>query len=122
MSHIANKIHTKNKTLREVFSGQRYKIDSFQREYRWQRKQVEALLSDLSINFFNSYKKGDTLEDVVNYDCYYMGPIVLCEEGNDNSVVDGQQRLTSFSLLFIYIQHLQKQLERDEDLMVDFNS
>lgn len=122
MSHIANKIHTKNKTLREVFSGQRYKIDSFQREYRWQRKQVEALLSDLSINFFNSYKKGDTLEDVVNYDCYYMGPIVLCEEGNDNSVVDGQQRLTSFSLLFIYLQHLQKQLEIDEDLMVDFNS
>lgn len=122
MSHIANKIHTKNKTLREVFSGQRYKIDSFQREYRWQRKQIEALLSDLSINFFNSYTAGDTLEDVVNYDCYYMGPIVLCEEGNDNSVVDGQQRLTSFSLLFIYLQHLQKQLGIDEDLIVDFNS
>lgn len=122
MSHIANKIHTKNKTLREVFSGQRYKIDSFQREYRWQRKQVEALLSDLSINFFNSYTEGNTLEDVVNYDCYYMGPIVLCEEGNDHSVVDGQQRLTSFSLLFIFLQHLQKQLEIDDELLVDFNS
>lgn len=120
MSHIANKIHTKNKSLMEVFTGQRYKIDAFQREYRWQRKQMEALLSDLSINFFNSYKEGDTLEDVVGYDCYYMGPIVLCEDGNDKSVVDGQQRLTSFSLLFIFLQHLQQWLEIDEDIFVDF--
>lgn len=121
MSHIANKIHTKNKTLMEVFTGQRYKIDSFQREYRWQRKQMEALLSDLSINFFNSYQDGDTLEDVVKYDCYYMGPIVLCEDGNDKSVVDGQQRLTSFTLLFIFLQHLQKEYEIDEDICTDFN-
>lgn len=104
----------------EVFTGQRYKIDAFQREYRWQRKQMEALLSDLSINFFNSYSEGDTMEDVVSYDCYYMGPIVLCEDGNDKSVVDGQQRLTSFSLLFIFLQHLQQWLEIGEELFVDF--
>lgn len=41
-----------------------------------------------------------------------MGSIVLCEDGRNNlSIIDGQQRLTSFSLLLIYLNHKQKELE-----------
>ena len=63
----------------------------------------------------NCYKQGDTLEDVDKYDCYYMGPIVLCEDDGSMSVVDGQQRLTSFTLLFIYLQQKQKEYLMDND-------
>jgi uncharacterized protein with ParB-like and HNH nuclease domain len=77
MAHIANKIDAKDKTLAEVLRGQRYTVESFQREYRWQREHIEALISDLSISFLKNYKAGDTLEDYDSYDCYYMGPIVL---------------------------------------------
>lgn len=114
MSHIANNIVAQHKTLYQVFTGNRYKIDVFQRDYRWKRDQIDALISDLTSSFLSCYKKCDTLEDVDNYDCYYMGPIVLCQDEGNMSVVDGQQRLTSFTLLFTYLQHKQHELGMDE--------
>lgn len=119
MGHIANKIDAKDKKLSEVLTGQRYKIDSFQREYRWKREHIEALISDLSISFLNNYQKNHTIEDYTDYDSYYMGPIVLCEARNGLSIVDGQQRLTSFTLLLIYLLHAQEKLELPENLTKD---
>ncbi len=114
MSHIANNIVAQHKTLYQVFTGNRYKIDVFQRDYRWKRDQIDALISDLTSSFLNCYKSCNTLEDVENYDCYYMGPIVLCQDEGSMSVVDGQQRLTSFTLLFTYLQHKQHELGMEE--------
>jgi uncharacterized protein with ParB-like and HNH nuclease domain len=120
MGHIANKIDAEDKKLSEVLSGKRYRIDAFQREYRWQRKQIEALISDLSLSFLKSYKEDDKIEDYTEYDCYYMGPIVLCEEKTELSIVDGQQRLTSFTLLLIYLLHAQDKLEIPKEIKKDF--
>jgi len=114
MAHIANKIDAKDKQLAEILFNQRYRVDSFQREYRWQRKHIEALISDLSISFLNSYKDGDSIEDSISYDCYYMGPVVLCQDRTELSIVDGQQRLTSFTLLIIFLYHLQKQHQTNQ--------
>ncbi|WP_279149054.1 DUF262 domain-containing protein [Segatella bryantii] len=108
MSHIANKIVAQDKALHSVFSETRYRIDTFQREYRWQYKQIEALISDLTGSFLSNYESSHDLSYIDSYDCYYMGPIVLCEDGAEMSVVDGQQRLTSFLLLLVYLRHLQK--------------
>lgn len=115
MGHIANNIVAKDKKLSEVFGGTRYKIDSFQREYRWQRKQIESLISDLTISFLKNYSPNHETEDYINYDCYYMGTIVLSEEKKEVSIVDGQQRLTSFTLLLIFLKHLQLGLGILED-------
>lgn len=108
MSNIANNIVAQQKMLGMMFTDTRYRVDVFQRDFRWQHKQIEALISDLTSSFQSSYKEGDRLSAVKNYDCYYMGPVVLCDNDGEMSVVDGQQRLTSFSLLFIYLRHLQK--------------
>ncbi|MBL7682743.1 MAG: DUF262 domain-containing protein [Flavipsychrobacter sp.] len=110
-------IEAKDKNLAEVLSNNRYKIDSFQREYRWQRKHIEALISDLCICFDKFYNHGDTIENYEDYGGYYMGPIVLCDDKKSLSIVDGQQRLTSFTLLLIFLHHSQSQLElRDGQL------
>ncbi|OYP62568.1 DUF262 domain-containing protein [Prevotella sp. P2-180] len=124
MSHIANKIIAQDKALNSIFSETRYRIDSFQREYRWQHKQIDALISDISSSFFANYSSNHTLADVERYDCYYMGPIVLCEDGSEMSVVDGQQRLTSFSLLLIYLRHLQIKhgLDKNESVYKDLKN
>jgi len=119
-NHIANKIEAKDKSLGKIFLNERYKIDVFQREYRWQRKHIEALLTDLSISFLSSYQRGDTIEKYDSYDSYYMGPIVLCNDQGSLSIVDGQQRLTSFTLVLIYLHHLQMQLQLPPNLMKDF--
>jgi uncharacterized protein with ParB-like and HNH nuclease domain len=119
MAHIANKIDAKDKTLAEVLRGQRYTVESFQREYRWQREHIEALISDLSISFLKNYKVGDTIEDYDSYDCYYMGPIVLCDEKKELSIVDGQQRLTSFTLLLLFLKHAQAKFTLESELVKD---
>jgi uncharacterized protein with ParB-like and HNH nuclease domain len=119
MAHIANKIDAKDKTLAEVLRGQRYTVESFQREYRWQREHIEALISDLSISFLKNYKVGDTIEDYDSYDCYYMGPIVLCDEKKELSIVDGQQRLTSFTLLLLFLKHAQAKFNLETELVKD---
>lgn len=120
MSNIANNIVALGKNLSQVFSDNRYRIDVFQRDYRWQYQHVDALISDLVSNFLLNYSIGHTLEDVDQYDCYYMGPIVVCDDQGGLSVVDGQQRLTTFSLLFIYLMHLQNECNIPEDLRTDF--
>jgi len=119
MAHIANKIDAKDKTLAEVLRGQRYTVESFQREYRWQREHIEALISDLSISFLKNYKNGNTIEDYDGYDCYYMGPIVLCDEKKELSIVDGQQRLTSFTLLILFLKHAQERFQLEKQLVKD---
>lgn len=121
MTHIANHIEAKDKQLVDILSNNRFRIDVFQREYRWKRNQIEALISDLYSNFIGNYKEGNTLEDVESFDYYYMGPIVLCQDGtNGLSIIDGQQRLTSLSLLFIFMAHFQNQLGLFEEEQHDF--
>ena len=43
------------RTVRELLKDQRYSVDYYQREYRWQLKQVTALLDDLVNQFFEYY-------------------------------------------------------------------
>ena len=51
MTHIANHIEAKDKQLIDILTNNRFKIDVFQREYRWKRNHIEALISDLYSNF-----------------------------------------------------------------------
>lgn len=119
MANIANKIEAKDKSLYSIFSENRYRIDVFQREYRWQSKHIEALVDDLTASFLTQYIDSHTIEDVEGYDSYYMGPIVLCKDGAECSIVDGQQRLTSFALLMVYLQHQQEEVGVNENLQRD---
>ncbi|SDQ01225.1 Uncharacterized conserved protein, contains ParB-like and HNH nuclease domains [Mucilaginibacter sp. OK268] len=112
-------VEAKDRSLANILSDNRFRIDSFQREYRWQRKQIEALISDLATAFEKNYKPGDTLETYEEYGSYYMGPIVLCDDKKELSIVDGQQRLTSFTLLLIYLLHAQNDLGLKEELKTD---
>ncbi len=109
MNNAANNIEANSKTLRDLLKERRYNVGFFQREYRWQKTHIEELLDDLERSFFSNYSIDHTQEDIANYNCYYMGPIVLFREGSAFSIIDGQQRLTSFTLLIIYLIHLQKE-------------
>ncbi len=59
----------------------------------------------------------DTPEEVMNYGFYYMG-CIICTGGSVKKIIDGQQRLTSLTLLIIYLNNLQKETVKDEDLLV----
>ncbi|XOQ43612.1 MAG: DUF262 domain-containing protein [Clostridium sp.] len=100
-----NKIVAHAENLRTLLNN-KYTVQYYQREYNWETKQIEELIEDLTNEFNEFYKDGDRQIDVRNYGDYFLGPIILT---NDNAIIDGQQRLSSLTLLLIYLNNLQKQ-------------
>ena len=116
MSKIDNKIEAHDRTLSWVLEKKKYTVDYFQREYSWGQKHIEQLVSDLTTSFLNEYTDGDSRTDGANYNNYYLGPFVISEKKGIRSIIDGQQRLTSLTLLLIYINNLQKEIGLNEDI------
>lgn len=107
---LKNKIEATDTSINKLLKDQKFTIDYFQREYRWQEKHIKLLIEDLTTTFLKSYKEGDKRSEVANYQSYYLGPIVFSvnTENGRKSIIDGQQRITSITLLLIYLNHLQK--------------
>lgn len=96
-------VDSKAYPLKELFLD-KFDVDFYQREYVWQKKQLEDLLTDLSVEFLKNWTNGDTPNKVRSYDPYFMGEIVLSyKDGARSSIIDGQQRITTFTLLLIYL-------------------
>ena len=97
------KIEGSPKNLRELLQNTKYTIHYYQREYMWQRKHVEELIDDLTSEFLDYYVEGHSREDVKDYGVYFMGSIVLA--GDEKSIIDGQQRFSSLTLLLMYLNN-----------------
>lgn len=100
----------KTDTLETILTRGKFEVDYYQREYRWGRKQIEQMLMD----FYDTFRKyfdpanHGAPSEVQKYGYYYMGSII-CTNENTRQVIDGQQRLTSLTLLLIYLRNLQNQ-------------
>lgn len=81
-----------------------YKVPYYQREYRWKRRQFEELLNDLQEEFTNQFDPSHGRERIAQYKTYFLGTILTTtdEETARKIIIDGQQRLTSLTLFFIY--------------------
>lgn len=102
-------IDGKARTVSEVLKGKRYGIDYYQREYRWQRKQAKELIDDLTTQFLQSHRPGNPRSAVAQYGNYFLGSIILSERDNQLFIVDGQQRLTTLTLLLLLLHRRQGQ-------------
>jgi uncharacterized protein with ParB-like and HNH nuclease domain len=96
-----------DKTLEMLLSGSAFGIDYYQREYRWKRKHLQELIDDLYSQFSQTYGPGTALEKQSKY---FLGSIVISKTGDVRNIVDGQQRITTLTLLLIYLNHLQKDI------------
>ena len=101
-------IQGKAKTIRELLSNQKYAIDYYQREYKWEPKQVQELLDDLSTKFFENYEPGHERLEVEKYGHYFLGSIIISARNGKKYLIDGQQRLTTLTLLLTFLNNLQK--------------
>lgn len=108
MGFQQTKIDADDRTIRDILSKQKFTIDYFQREYLWEKKHIEQLLADLESSFLASYSDIHERPEVENYASYYLGPVVMSSKDGNKSIIDGQQRLTSLTLLLIYLNNLQK--------------
>ena len=107
---LRNKIEATDTSINKLLKDQKFTIDYFQREYRWQEKHIKLLVEDLTTTFLKSYKEGEKRSEVANYQSYYLGPVVFSvnPDNGKKSIIDGQQRITSLTLFLIYLNHLQK--------------
>lgn len=100
----------KTETLYEILNNKIFTIDVYQREYRWGRKQIAQMIDDLTDSFLSYYHDGrfkhEDTEEVAQYGYYFMGSIIRTGDDSTREIIDGQQRLTSLTLLLIYINHL----------------
>lgn len=101
-------IQAREYTLAEILSGKKYEIDYFQREYKWRQINIEQMIYDLTESFLKNYQTGHVPNQVAGYKTYFMGSIVTCQRDGSESLVDGQQRITSLTLLIIYLYHRTK--------------
>ena len=103
----ATNFKTENNTFRKLIgNGLTYRIPRFQRDYSWTNEEWEDLWSDI-LGMLES--DGET--------AHYMGYLVL-QSADDKSfdVIDGQQRLTTISLIVIAVlKNLQRLIDNGND-------
>ena len=95
----------KTETLSEILSNKTFTVNVYQREYRWGRKQIEQMINDLYDTFIVDYEAGkhESTKEVQSYGYYFMGSIIRTGDDSTREIIDGQQRLTSLTLLLMYI-------------------
>ena len=91
------------RSVQEMFTGRSYAIEYYQREFSWTKTNIEELLSDLTRSFFNDYDPTHRRQDVASYSPYFLGPIVTFASEGVRFLVDGQQRMTSLTLLMSFM-------------------
>mgnify|MGYP003381439238 CR=1 FL=1 len=106
------------RTLGELFFNRRYAIDTYQREYKWQTKQLVELIDDLCGKFLEHYKPAQERDAVAKYGHYFLGSIILSQKKGQSYVIDGQQRLTTLTLFLVYLHHRQRKLPEEDRVPV----
>lgn len=112
MTELDRRISGYARSVRELLGNKRYGLEYYQREYSWGREQVEELINDLTLRFLEQWDEVHTRKSVANYREYFLGPIITSDRDGTTYLIDGQQRLTTLTLLLVV---LLRQLE-DEGL------
>ncbi|BDI05974.1 DUF262 domain-containing protein [Sphaerotilus microaerophilus] len=96
------------RTVQQLLQSQSFAIDEYQREYKWERENIDELLSDLQAKFYADYRQGDETTAVSRYAEYFLGSIIVSKRNGKNYLIDGQQRVTSLTLLLICLYRAAK--------------
>ena len=101
------------KSIDDVLRLQRkYVIPRFQREFSWELEELSEIYDDLIDNIVYSNSKLCTNE-------YFIGSLVLVGDDDDTTkieryIVDGQQRLTTFTIAFAVLAQKFKEIKEEK--------
>ena len=99
-----------------LFSNTTYYIDFYQRDYKWNEDPVKRLLDDIFFKFNHDYVKNKTVSPskesiTANYSWYYLNTYVTNTVEGKVYIVDGQQRLTTLSLILVCLLNIARKYE-----------
>src|SRR5579863_9220387 len=100
-------IETKQLPLHDIFRDNfAFIIPSYQRPYAWEEEQVQELYDDL-FDFFEGARGEASI--------YFLGCIVVVHgKDKEAEVVDGQQRLTTLTMLLAALRTRVPAAEKDD--------
>lgn len=97
-------------TVEACLRQRSYEIDFYQREYVWSRETVETLLKDIFYTFelsYEAHKDEDLNQKVIQqFNWYYLNIFITSNEDEKVYIVDGQQRLSTLTLIATKLYHL----------------
>jgi hypothetical protein len=100
--------NSQSKNIGELLGGNeraRVVVPRFQRGYSWEKKHVEAFWADITTFQQESQAKNGPAK-------YFLGPIVLMQDSKETiSLLDGQQRLATATILFAAIRDAARKLK-----------
>jgi len=102
---MTTKIEAHERNIGDIFSDlYQFEIPPYQRPYAWEEEQARELLSDLLDAMDNRDASGGL---------YFLGSIVLVKLTTEAQakVIDGQQRLTTLTILLSVLRDLTTDLE-----------
>ena len=102
-----------------IFSDQyRFQIPDYQRPYAWTTEETTALLDDLKHAASAVISENGDVEETSPY---FLGSIVIIKKGDhepEADVVDGQQRVTTLTILFCVLRDLASQTSQKRAEMI----
>ena len=106
-------LQPEKENLDRTFSQTVFHIDFYQRSYKWGHQPVQRLVDDVFFPFNETWKRHGSLEPSTasiteHYPWYYLNTYVTNTVEGQVFVVDGQQRLTTLTLILLKLYHLAK--------------
>lgn len=104
-------------TIKDIFNNRLFNIPDYQRGYSWETPQLEDLINDIEQVSCKDY-------------VHYTGTIVLTQKGDRFDIVDGQQRITTLTILLNEIYRTSESqfadikeifLEREHEAVLQLN-
>lgn len=92
-------------TLQNCFV-QNYVVPDYQREYVWEKTQIDQLLSDM----YEAYQENPAKQ-------YFVGTVVVYKSRSKLEVIDGQQRLTTFFIMICALRSIYRSEDENDEFL-----
>lgn len=100
-------------SVRELFNSDQYRIPIYQRNYAWGKAEISQLIQDI-LDYIPENRK------------YYIGTLVVFRHQNEADIffdtIDGQQRLTTLSILLSVLRNEYDQVDWFKKKILSFES
>lgn len=114
---MAHDISPNRYNVAGLFNGTSYFIDFYQREYKWGSEQVTTLLDDVFHKFRLGYEERSerdvNQQTIDEFPWYYLNTLITNSIDGQTYIVDGQQRMTTITLVLIKLYHMLKSSSSD---------
>lgn len=97
-------------SVENCLNNKTYYVDFYQREYVWGQETAKTLLDDIFYVFelsYSEYKNSELNPAIIEkYNWYYLNVYITNRIDGKKYIVDGQQRLTTLTLIATKLYHL----------------